>query len=53
MKEAADQDQMAEIQKKLDKSAFEKTEHPMSAEVKVNFCKYHLHVNFSLIIKYF
>ncbi|XKL60621.1 hypothetical protein PGB90_007678 [Kerria lacca] len=34
VKEAADQDQMAEIQKKLDKSAFEKTEHPMSAEVK-------------------
>ncbi len=35
IKEAADQDHLAEIQKKLDKSMFDKIEHPMSAEVKV------------------
>lgn len=37
IKEAADEDLMADIQKRLDKSAFDKIEHPMCSEVKVSF----------------
>lgn len=35
VKEAADQDQLNEIQKKLDKSAFDKSDHQVAAEVRV------------------
>lgn len=39
IKEAADEDLMADIQKRLDKSAFDKIEHPMCSEVKVRCFK--------------
>lgn len=35
IKEAADEDLMADVQKRLDKSAFDKIEHPMCTDVKV------------------